>query len=90
MSRGKRSDFEMIHGEGILRVSNENQAKREKNLTLKHKKERARERQNVFGEGNGKMCDLKYKNSRDLELNWRNATTTTTSTPNEQRLIRME
>ena len=51
MSRGKRSDFEMIHGEGILRVRNENQAKREKNLTLKHKKERARERQNGVGGG---------------------------------------
>ena len=27
MSRGKRSDFEMTEGEGILRVRNENQAK---------------------------------------------------------------
>ena len=28
MSTGKRSDFEMIEGEGILRVRNKNQAKR--------------------------------------------------------------
>ena len=27
MSRGKGCDFEMIEGEGILRVRNENQAK---------------------------------------------------------------
>ena len=31
MSRGKKSDFERIGGEGILRVKNENQAKTRKN-----------------------------------------------------------
>ena len=31
MSRGKRSDFEMIEGEGILKVRIENQANAEKN-----------------------------------------------------------
>ena len=40
MSRGKRSDFERIEGEGILRVRNENQAKIGKNLNLKPKKKK--------------------------------------------------
>ena len=31
MFRGMGSDFEMLEGEGILRVRNQNQAKREKN-----------------------------------------------------------
>ena len=31
MSRGKKSDFERVEGEGILRVRNENQDKTRKN-----------------------------------------------------------
>ena len=59
-------------------MRNKYQANTGKKLNFKNKK-RAGGRQHVFGEGKGKMCDLKYKNSRDLELNWRNATTTITT-----------
>ena len=67
MSRVKRSDFEMIEGEGILRVRNKNQAKTGKNWNLRQKrKEWAIRKQNGVGEGNGKICNLKCKSSEDL------------------------
>ena len=35
------------------------------------KKENAGGRQNWVGQGNGKIWDLKYKNSEDLEIKWK-------------------
>ena len=55
----------MIEWEGILRVRNESQVKMGK-ITVK-KNERAGWCQNRVGEGNGKIWDLKYGNSDDLE-----------------------
>ena len=45
MSRGKRSYFEMIEGEGILRVWDENTANRKK-LTFKMKKGKGKRKAN--------------------------------------------
>ena len=49
-------------------MRDENQAKTRNNWNLKWKKERAVRRQNGVGEGNGKIWDLKYKISKDLEI----------------------
>ena len=38
MYRGKGSDFEVKEGEGILRLTNGNQVKAEKNYNLRQKK----------------------------------------------------
>ena len=83
MSRRKGRIFEMIEGEGILRVRNKNQAKTGKNWNLRQKrKEWAIRKQNGVGEGNGKIWDFKYQNNEDLEIKLSIATTTTLSTTN--------
>ena len=60
----------MIEWEGILRVRNESQVKMGK-ITVK-KNERAGWCQNRVGEGNGKIWDVKYKSSEDLEVKLKN------------------
>ena len=67
MSRGKRSDFERTEQEEIIRVRKENLVKMGK-IKIYNKKEMAGERQNVVEEGDGKIRDLKYKNSENLEI----------------------
>ena len=47
---------------------NEKQLKQEKNDNLSCKKEKARGRQNGGGERNGEIWDLKYQNSKHLEI----------------------
>ena len=60
-----------------------------KNFKLKWKKERAGRRENGIGEQSGKIWDLKHNNREDLEIKFRKATTTI-STTDRQRLIKVE